>query len=114
MTREPDGQVRARRCGRLRAASRNPPTGSSSRDGDFEEHLNAALVTRPTIGQAKGVLVSSTATIQVSVSVSWRWVSAQSASGEDRRGPFPVSGTPNCVKQETQSKLESGDYGPKQ
>ena len=28
------------------------------RDEDFEAHLNAALVTRPTIEQAKGVLVT--------------------------------------------------------
>ena len=34
------------------------PRGSSSRDEDFEAHLNAALVTRPTIEQAKGVLVT--------------------------------------------------------
>ena len=29
-----------------------------ARDGDFEDHLNAALVTRPAIEQAKGVLVT--------------------------------------------------------
>lgn len=40
----------------LRAGTRQKD--ASSRDEDFEEHLNAALVTRPTIEQAKGVLVT--------------------------------------------------------
>lgn len=40
----------------LRAATRQE--SSSSRDQEFEEHLKAALVTRPAIEQAKGVLVT--------------------------------------------------------
>lgn len=40
---------------RTRTRERNSAQG---RDEDFEEHLNAALVTRPTIEQAKGVLVT--------------------------------------------------------
>jgi hypothetical protein len=42
----------------LRAGTRQQGSAHVGRDEDFEEHLNAALVTRPTIEQAKGVLVT--------------------------------------------------------
>ena len=42
----------------LRAGTRRRGSGHLGRDEDFEAHLNAALVTRPTIEQAKGVLVT--------------------------------------------------------
>ena len=42
----------------LPAGTRQRESAHLSRDVDFEEHLNAALVTRPTIEQAKGVLVT--------------------------------------------------------
>jgi anti-sigma regulatory factor (Ser/Thr protein kinase) len=42
----------------LRAGTRQRGSVHLGGDEDFEEHLNAALVTRPTIEQAKGVLVT--------------------------------------------------------
>ena len=38
--------------------TRGTSTGDILRNEDFEAHLNAALVTRPTIEQATGVLVT--------------------------------------------------------
>lgn len=42
----------------LRTGTRQRDPAHSSRDEDFEAHLNAALVARPAIEQAKGVLVT--------------------------------------------------------
>jgi anti-sigma regulatory factor (Ser/Thr protein kinase) len=42
----------------LRAGTRRRGSVHVGREDDFEEHLSAALVTRPTIEQAKGILVT--------------------------------------------------------